>query len=191
MTRSLVVQLSWFPAAWLHVVPVLVPALGNKVEVDLLPPFLLWLHTQGAWRAFLGAVPILAWVDVAFTGIYFPSSHQSGCRGCTLEPWYFGFPNQQQWMQDSKIRRRIMAETRETKESQMEKVCASWVNDQVNQCAVSEEWWYLSLALINLVFIWSLDFEWFDYGLTVETVSKICYLSKVYNFVEESVTFWS
>lgn len=59
---------------------------------------------------------ISACVDVAFTAVYLPRSNQTGCRGCTLEPWYFGFPSQQQWMQDSKIRRRIMAKNRMTTE---------------------------------------------------------------------------
>lgn len=39
--------------------------------------------------------------------------HQTGCRGCTLEPWYFGFPKQQQWTQDSTIRKTIVAEKRD------------------------------------------------------------------------------
>lgn len=49
---------------------------------------------------------------VAFTGVSSLPWHQTGCRGCTLEPWYFGFPKQQQWTQDSTIRKRNVAEKR-------------------------------------------------------------------------------
>lgn len=49
-------------------------------------------------------------MEVVFTGAYPLSQRQIGCRGCTLEPWYFGFPQQQQWMQDSKIMKRNVAE---------------------------------------------------------------------------------
>lgn len=40
---------------------------------------------------------------------------QTGCRGCTLEAWYFGFPQQQQWMQDSMIMKRNVAKRRDRK----------------------------------------------------------------------------
>lgn len=38
------------------------------------------------------------------------SLHQLGCSGCTLEPWCFGFPQQQQLIQVSKMIKRKVAE---------------------------------------------------------------------------------
>lgn len=40
------------------------------------------------------------------------SQLQTGWRGCTLEAWYFGFPQQQQWTQDSTIMKRNVATNR-------------------------------------------------------------------------------
>lgn len=34
---------------------------------------------------------------------------QMGCKGCTLAPWYFGFPQQQQWTQHNTIMKRNVA----------------------------------------------------------------------------------
>lgn len=52
-------------------------------------------------------------MEVIFAGgVWSVSQRQTGCRGCTLEAWYFGFPQQQQWTQDSTIMKRNVAESR-------------------------------------------------------------------------------
>lgn len=61
-------------------------------------------------------IEVITWrqrmdVDLLVESV-FCLSLQTGCRGCTLETWYFGFPQQQQWMQDSMIMKRNVAERR-------------------------------------------------------------------------------
>lgn len=52
-------------------------------------------------------------MEVVFTsGVFSLSQLQTGCRGSTLEAWYLGFPQQQQWIQDSMTMKRIVAERR-------------------------------------------------------------------------------
>ena len=51
-----------------------------------------------------------------YCGVYSLAPPQMGCRGRTLEAWYFGFPQQQQWTQDSMIIKRNVAERRDRRQ---------------------------------------------------------------------------
>lgn len=62
-------------------------------------------------------------------GVWSLSKLQMGCRGCTLETWYFGFPQQQQWIQDSTIMKRNVAERRQRRSRQMTRGGEWWEMD--------------------------------------------------------------
>lgn len=58
-------------------------------------------------------------MEVVFTSwVCSLSQLQTGCRGCTREACCFGFPQQQQWTQDSTIMKRNVAERRDRRGGQ-------------------------------------------------------------------------
>lgn len=115
----------WIPMGWLsRCCPSVFPSRGIIKEICPNPSF-----DEPSWIIFskkstslegiisclivIKAMWAMAWgVEERTGGVCSLSQPQRGCRGCTLEAWCLGFPQQQQWTQDSTIMKRNVATNR-------------------------------------------------------------------------------